>query len=105
MSQELSRRNFVAQAAALAATAAVTPSRAASNKISLGVIGTGGRGYYLTQRAFAGNAGRFQVEAVCDTYSGNLARAKDFVQTTGKNTPKTFVDYKDLLNEKSIDAV
>ncbi len=105
MSQELSRRNFVAKAAALAAAPAVLPALGANDKISLGVIGTGGRGYYLSQRAYAGNAGRFQINAVCDTFSGNLNRAKDLVQTQGKNTAKTFVDYKELLADKSIDAV
>jgi predicted dehydrogenase len=105
MSQELSRRNFVAQAAALAAAPAVVPAFAASNKISVGIIGVGGRGNYLTQRAFAGNRGRFQIDATCDTYAGYLARSKDLIQTEGKNQPKTFVDYKDLLAEKSIDAV
>jgi predicted dehydrogenase len=105
MSQELSRRNFVAQAAALAAAPAVVPALAASNKISVGVIGAGGRGNYLTQRAFAGNRGRFQIDATCDTYAGYLARSKDLIQSEGKNQPKTFIDYKDLLAEKSIDAV
>ncbi|MBL0155723.1 MAG: Gfo/Idh/MocA family oxidoreductase [Bryobacterales bacterium] len=105
MSQELSRRSFALKAAALAAAPAVLPALGANSRVSLGVIGTGGRGYYLTQRAYAGNAGRFQVEAVCDTFTGNLARGKDLVQTQGKNVPKTYVDYKELLADKSIDAV
>ncbi len=105
MSQELSRRNFVGKAAALAAAPAVLPALGANDRITLGVIGTGGRGRYLTERAFVGNKGRFQVEAVCDTYSGNLAKGKDVVATLGKNTPKAFVDYKELLADKSIDAV
>jgi predicted dehydrogenase len=105
MSKELSRRNFVAQAAALAAAPAALPALAASDRVTLGVVGNGGRGYYLTQRAFAGNRGRFQIGAICDTYSTNLNREKDYVQTEGKNTPRTFVDYKDLLADKSIDAV
>ncbi|HEY3443230.1 MAG TPA: Gfo/Idh/MocA family oxidoreductase [Paludibaculum sp.] len=105
MSQEFSRRSFALKAAALAAAPAVLPALGANSRVSLGVIGTGGRGYYLTQRAYAGNAGRFQVEAVCDTFTGNLARGKDLVQTQGKNVPKTYVDYKELLADKSIDAV
>ena len=105
MSQELSRRNFALKAAALAAAPAVLPALGANSKVSLGVIGTGGRGSYLIQRAFAGNSGRFQVEAVCDTFTGNLAKAKDLVQTQGKNVPKTYSDYKQLLADKSIDAV
>lgn len=88
MSQELSRRSFALKAAALAAAQPVLPALGANSRVSLGVIGTGGRGYYLTQRAYAGNAGRFQVEAVCDTFTGNLARGKDLVQTQGQSPPR-----------------
>lgn len=104
MSQILSRRSIL-KSAALAAAPAVVPAWGANDRITLGVIGTGGRGRYLTERAFAGNKGAFQVEGLCDTFSGNLAKAKDIVQTQGKNTPKTYVDYKELLADKSIDAV
>jgi predicted dehydrogenase len=45
------------------------------------------------------------VTAVCDTYAGTLARAKDRVQTIGGNSPKTYEDYRELLADPSIDAV
>jgi len=105
MSTTISRREFAALAAAFAAAPAASPAPSANDKISLGVIGTGGRGYYLSQRAYAGNRDRFQIQAVCDTFAGNLNKAKDLVQSEGKNAPKTFNDYKDLLADKSIDAV
>lgn len=105
MSQELSRRNFVAKAAAVAAAPAVLPALGANNKINMGWIATGGRGYYLLQRAYAGNKSSVNVTAVCDTYAPNLARGKDLVATTEGKAPKTFVDYKELLADKSIDAV
>ncbi|MBI4893285.1 MAG: Gfo/Idh/MocA family oxidoreductase [Acidobacteria bacterium] len=105
MSQELSRRNFVGKAAALAAAPAVLPVLGANDQITLGVIGTGGRGRYLTERAFVGNKGKFTVSAVCDTYSGNLAKGKDVVASFGKNTPKAVIDYKEILADKTIDAV
>jgi predicted dehydrogenase len=103
MSQILSRRTIL-KSAAIAAAPAVIPAWAASDTIRLGVIGTGGRGRYLTERAYAGNKG-FQVEALCDTFTGNLAKGKDIIQTKGGNTPKTFDDYKALLAEPSLDAV
>jgi predicted dehydrogenase len=106
MSQELSRRFFLEKSAALAAAAgSALPALGANDKINLGVIATGGRGRYLTERAYAGNSGRFVCSAVCDTFSGNLAKGKDLVATKGGNTPKTFADYKELLADKSIDAV
>jgi predicted dehydrogenase len=104
MSQELSRRNFVTKAA-LAAAPAILPALGAEDRVSLGVIGTGGRGRYLIQRGYAGNASRIQVNAVCDTFTENLAQAKDIVQTQGKNQPKTYDNYQNLLADKSIDAV
>ena len=105
MSQELSRRNFVGKAAAIAAAPAILPALGASDNITLGVIGTGGRGRYLLERAFVGNKGRFTIGALCDTFTGNLAKGKDVVATHTKTTPKTYVDYKELLADKSIDAV
>ncbi len=82
MSQELSRRNFVAKAAAVAAAPAVLPALGQNNKVNMGVIGTGGRGYYLLQRAYAGNKANVNVTGVCDTFSVNLARGKDLVTTS-----------------------
>jgi predicted dehydrogenase len=108
MSQELSRRNFVekaAKAAALAAGPAILPALGQNSKVSVGWIGTGTRGFYLQQRAYAGVASKLSITAVCDTFNVNLAKGKDLVATTEKKTPKSFVDYKELLADKSIDAV
>jgi predicted dehydrogenase len=104
MSQELSRRSFARKAAVLAAPA-VLPALGANEVIRMGVIGTGGRGRYLIERSFEGNSGRFTVDAVCDTYAGNLAKGKDVVATRSGKTPRGFVDYRELLAEKELDAV
>lgn len=104
MSQELSRRSFARKAAVLAAPA-VLPALGANEVIRMGVIGTGGRGRYLIERSFEGNSGRFTVDAVCDTYAGNLAKGKDVVATRGGKTPRGYVDYRELLAEKELDAV
>lgn len=104
MSQELSRRSFARKAAVLAAPA-VLPALGANDQIHMGVIGTGGRGRYLIERSFEGSKGRFSVEAVCDTYAGNLAKGKDVVATRSGKTPRGYVDYRELLAEKDIDAV
>jgi predicted dehydrogenase len=104
MSQELSRRSFARKAAVLAAPA-VLPALGANEVIRMGVIGTGGRGRYLIERSFEGSSGRFTVDAVCDTYAGNLAKGKDVVATRSGKTPRSFVDYRELLADKEIDAV
>ncbi len=102
MNEDLSRRNFVVAAgAALAATPAV----AANDKIQIGWIGTGARGMHVMNMMYKGVPEGVVVTATCDTYAGNLAKGKDQIQTLGKNTPKTYVDYKELLADKSIDAV
>lgn len=104
MSQELSRRNFAKRAAVLAAPA-VLPALGANERIHVGVIGTGGRGRYLIERGYEGSRAMITVDAVCDTYAGNLAKGKDVVATRGKTTPRAYVDYKELLGDKGIDAV
>jgi len=104
MSDPVSRRSLVKSAAAVAAPA-VVPARAASDQVTFGVIGTGGRGYYLMQRLYVGSGKNVRILSVCDTYQGNLNRAKDRVQTMGANTPTTHVDYTELLANKDINTV
>jgi predicted dehydrogenase len=91
------RREFLA-GAALASAPLFVPSSAfgANDRITYGLIATGGRGRYLNERFQALGS---QCVALCDVYEPNLEAAK-------KQSPdaKTFVDYKDLLAEK-MDAV
>jgi len=107
MTDDLSRRNFIKTSAGAAAIAAPAILRAqnTNSTIRIGCIGIGSRGYYLMDRMYTGSAGMTEVTAVCDTYTGNLNRAKDRVQTMGKNTPKTYADYLQLLQDPNVDAV
>ena len=107
MMDELSRRNFMktAAAAALAAAPASMPVLGANDRVKVGWIGTGSRGYHVMGQMYQGSKDMVEVVAVCDTFSGNLAKGKDRVQTMGGNTPKTYVDYKEILADPSIDVV
>ena len=107
MQDELSRRSFVRRTAglALAAAPAFVPVLGANKKITIGWIGVGSRGYYLMERLYKGSPDLAQVTAVCDTYADHLTRAKDRVQTMGGNSPKTYTDYREMLQDPSIDAV
>jgi len=104
MSDESSRRTFL-KGAALAAAPAVLPVLGANDKLNVGWIGTGSRGMHVMNQMYAAVPQSVVVTAVCDTFQGALAAAKDNVQTKGGNTPKTYVDYRELLRDPSIDVV
>lgn len=105
MSQEFSRRHFVGAAAALAAAPAVLPAFGAGPRVTLGWIGTGTRGRYLLERAYAGNGAKLEVVALCDTFNVNLGKGVEIVKQKGGNTPRTYIDYHDLLADQAVEAV
>lgn len=104
---EQSRRTFLQRSAGavLAAAPASQKVLGANDKINIGWIGVGSRGFHVMGRTYAGSKDLMQVVAVCDTYKGNLNRAKDYVTTQNGSAPRTFVDYKELLAAPGIDAV
>ena len=104
MADELNRRNFF-KAAAIAAGPAVITARGANDKINIGWIGVGTRGYAGLDWLHTAAANDVQVTAVCDTYQGYIARAQDRLQTVWGAKAKAYVDYRELLADKSIDAV
>ncbi|MBX5494168.1 MAG: Gfo/Idh/MocA family oxidoreductase [Bryobacteraceae bacterium] len=107
MSEDQSRRTFMKGAAAAAATAgpAILSALGANNKVNIGVIGAGGRGYYLMERAYRGAENLFQISAVCDAHGPRIARAQERVKSMGGNEAKGYADYRDILKDPSIDAV
>jgi len=97
---EISRRNLI-----LSGAPALLSAQGANEKVNVGWIAAGTRGMHVMKMMYQAVPDNVVVSAVCDTYAGNLAKGKDQIQTMGKNTPKTHVDYRDILNDKSIDAV
>ena len=99
---EFSRRQFVAStAAAFGATRAF----GANDRVRVGWIATGSRGKHVMKQMYLNSRDFVTVTAVCDTYQGNLAQGKDIVQSEEKTTPKTYVDYRDVLNDPNVDVV
>lgn len=103
------RRQFLTTSAALAAPLFVPASVlgrddkvAASDRIRLGVIGTGGRGNSL-MRAFL-NEKDVDVVAICDVDTNHLARGLKTTEKTGK-TVATYKDFRDLIAHKGLNAV
>ena len=104
MADELNRRNFI-KAAAAAAAPAVISAQGTNNKINIGWIGVGTRGYAGLDWLHTAAANEVQVSAIADTYQGYIARAQDRLQTIWGAKAKAYVDYKELLADKAIDAV
>ncbi len=91
-----SRRSFVE----VAAGALMVPARVlgANDRIRIGVIGPGSRGQELMRWArFCPNA---EVVAAADVYTRRLEEAKALAPGV-----KTYLDYRHLLEDQSIDAV
>ena len=104
MADELNRRNFL-KAAAIAAAPAAIPAVAANDKVNIGWIGVGTRGYAGLDWLHTAAPNDVQITAICDTYDGYIARAQDRLQTVWGSKAKAFKDYRELLADKSIDAV
>ncbi|HEY7911892.1 MAG TPA: Gfo/Idh/MocA family oxidoreductase [Blastocatellia bacterium] len=102
------RRDFV-KSAALASGAALTSTRStlggvlgANDRINIGVIGVGGRGRGLVDWAMKTgqqSATPAQVVAVSDVYAKRLNSTKEFARCEG------FLDYREIIARKDIDAV
>src|SRR3979411_2902972 len=103
MAEHIGRRDFL-KAAAIAG-ALTGPARAASDKVNIGWAGVGTRGFCVMGEMYKANKENVKVVAVCDTYTGNLAKGKDRVQTEGGNTPETYNDFYKMLENKDIDTV
>ena len=100
------RRHFLgASAAALTATltsvGADTPP--ASDKLVVGVMGTGGRGTYLA-KAFAQLPG-VVVSHVCDVDLKRANAAAGEVEKTGAKAPKPVQDFRKMLDDKEINIL
>lgn len=93
----LSRRHFL-QAPGLA-TAAAAMAPAANDRIQVGVIGTGARSQELMQALLQHPTA--QIVGAVDAYKGRIERTKERVG----NALRVYPSYKELIADKSIDAI
>ena len=92
-----SRRNLM-KAAAVVPFAAVSGS-AANSAVTVGLIGTGNRGPYVTSMLAKNTPAR--VVALCDVFPEKMEKAK---ATIGVENPKMYKDFHELL-ASDVDAV
>ncbi len=76
---------------------------APADTISLGVIGVGGRGTFVMS-TFQ-KSPNLRVGAICDVYEPNLEKGLSVAAKAQGSAPKAYRNYKQLLDDKSIDAV
>jgi predicted dehydrogenase len=94
----LSRRDFLSSTALTAGAAAARPV-GPNSRINVGMIAVGARAHELLE-AIKKCEGT-EIVAVCDAYKGRLERA---VARTGGRA-KALPDWREILNDKSIDVV
>ncbi len=94
-----SRRTFIESMAGLAGAMTVPSSvLGANDRIRIGVIGPGSQGSFITKQAIA--CAGTEIVAFADVYTKRLENAKRLVPAA-----KTYLDYRYVLDDKSIDAV
>ena len=99
----IKRRQFVSGVTAAIATAGF-PILGANDRISLGVVGLGGRGtdhleYYSTLPADC------RIAAICDVNQAARERAGALVRKLNNYSPTEYTDMRAVFDSKEIDAV
>jgi predicted dehydrogenase len=103
--QDVTRRDFLKTAAAAAAVSALPGAPAIladpgpSDAVRYGIIGTGTEGCTLLR--FLATIPEGRCIANCDIYPPNLKKGVETI----KSNPRTYEDYRQLLDQKDVDAV
>ncbi|MDA0832954.1 MAG: Gfo/Idh/MocA family oxidoreductase [Planctomycetota bacterium] len=108
---DLNRRTFLKESAvglgAVTAGGLLTESQVAkawaSETVRVGVIGAGGRALSLNQ-TFAANP-NVEIVWIADLDSRHLPNAVELVTKLQGKTPKTTGDFRNLIDDKSLDAI
>ena len=101
---ETDRRKFLGSAGAAFATAMFTGNiKGANDRINLGFIGLGMQGTSNLNNALL--APQAQVVALCDCYQPALEKAAATVRAKYGSDAKSVKDFREVLADRSIDAV
>lgn len=104
---KITRRTFLETTAAGVALTAISRNAFArqqpSDQIVLGMIGVGGMGTGRLRQFLTHPDVR--IGAICDVDTSHTDRAVAEVEKTGGYKPKTFTDFRRLLDDREIDAV
>jgi predicted dehydrogenase len=98
------RRQFIQQGIGTAAAASISALSSgriwgANDRVQVGLIGCGGRGMTVAKRMR--EVPNVAFVAVCDVYEPHAAAAKEWAGSSSRS----YHDFRDLLQQKEIDAV
>ncbi len=106
----MKRRDFIKTSAITGLSLAAAGKNTLGNenqKVSLGLIGVGLRGTWHLKNAL--KRSDVEVRAICDIDKTRLTIAQSMISKAGRRRPKIFsagdYSYRDLLNERNLDAV
>jgi len=109
--ERITRRGFVGAVGATAGAASLigvrptpaTAAVAANDKVRIALIGAGGRGKDLLAEFL--KSPEFDFVAVADVDDRHAAEAAERIEKAGRTRPKTGRDYREVLDNKDVDAV
>ncbi len=108
----MNRRNFLFNSGVILAGSSIIPlnsgcrSKHPNDLITIGMIGTGSQGVERNLRGYLSYPKLCRIVAVCDVSISRATSAKNLVDTTYKSKDcKVYQDFRELLEDKSIDAV
>ena len=113
-SPPVNRRNFITTSAAgvtvatTLAAARTSGAAQANDKIRIGFIGPGGRGFgahVKTLVKLRSEGANIDLVAVSEVYKAQEDKVCDYIKAETGIDPKRYVDYQDMLADDSIDAV
>jgi predicted dehydrogenase len=102
----VNRREFLKSTLGTAAMVAMLPqrqSRAANEKVRIGLMGCGGRGTAVAQM-FAGRSDT-QIVYVCDPDNRRSARTKQTIEKVQGKPTQVVQDFRRMLDDKNVDAL
>jgi predicted dehydrogenase len=99
----MDRRDFLLSTAVLTAGAAVRGLASPNDTIRMAVVGCGGRGGSHVKAWSA--MPNVEIVALCDVDESHIADKLKMLEAAGAKKPATYVDYRKLLEDKTIDAV
>ncbi len=104
----MNRRQFLKTAGVTAGVALaanrVRSVHAATQKVRVGCIGTGGQGGFHLRTGLAG-AQNIEVVAVCDVYDLHQEAGWNLASNGGARQVNRYYDYKEMLDKEDLDAV
>jgi len=104
--KRVNRRDFIKRSIGAAATLTMSSRRrslAATEKVTIGVMGLGGRGTYLAEK-FASRPD-VEVAYLCDADTRCFARVRSLVQEVQNTKPELVQDFRRILDDPKVDAV